>query len=275
MTDTAGQVPVRLRLPRRPVLAAVQGRRVPLPARVQVRQRLLHPAALRQRDCPTRTEVRRGERLLRRPLQGVTCASPKICMLGRCLDCNDPALACTGAKICVAGVCKTDKCKDVSCPTTRTARRHLQRPLHPRQVRRGTALRGRQVPPRHVRQVASARPSQFCNPTTGACETDRCIATQCGAGMSCVSRPTPACPTPADHPVPVRVLALRRHQRRRRHLPAQRRLQAGREPRSASAAAPRAAAARRRRTAAVEPAWLSLLGFASAGPLARRRRRER
>ena len=65
------QLPERVRLQGRRLLAPVQGRRVPLPARLQVLEQLLHPAALRQRPAlPHRPDVRRSDRLLRRRLCG-------------------------------------------------------------------------------------------------------------------------------------------------------------------------------------------------------------
>jgi MYXO-CTERM domain-containing protein len=119
---------------------------------------------------------------------GVTCTSPKICIEGRCLDCNDPALACTGTDLCVGGRCQKDKCLDVTCPQGRFcddgACKDLcapgQCPDGQRCVGNGTCMEDKcwNVP---------CSTGQFCNPNTGVCETDRCPATQCGGGMTCVS----------------------------------------------------------------------------------------
>ena len=34
----------------------------------------------------------------------------KTCISGRCLDCNDPLLACTPPQLCIMGACKADPC---------------------------------------------------------------------------------------------------------------------------------------------------------------------
>jgi MYXO-CTERM domain-containing protein len=119
--------------------------------------------------------------------QGVTCASPKVCVLGRCLDCNDPSMACTAPEICVGGICKTDKCTDVSCPSDKYCADGVCVDLCiPGRCGKGErCAAGKCKPDVCDGKICSA--SEFCNPDTGACEPDRCQASQCGPGMSCVS----------------------------------------------------------------------------------------
>jgi MYXO-CTERM domain-containing protein len=119
--------------------------------------------------------------------QGVTCASPKVCSLGRCLDCNDPSMACTAPEICVGGICKTDKCLDVSCPSDKYCADGACVDLCiPGKCAKGErCAAGKCMPDGCADVICSA--GKFCNPDTGACETDRCQATQCGPGMTCVS----------------------------------------------------------------------------------------
>jgi len=117
---------------------------------------------------------------------GVTCVQPKTCVSGRCIDCNDPALACTAPELCIAGRCQLDPCMNVNCPTG--------------QYCDAGSCKDLCVPGRcgaNERCVAGlCQPDScanvpcpdgwFCNPATAKCEVDRCPATQCGAGMTCV-----------------------------------------------------------------------------------------
>src|SRR6266545_3454070 len=127
---------------------------------------------------------------------GVMCPSPKSCMQGRCLDCNDPELACTGGKICVAGVCQTDKCKSLSCPDgTFCADGGCKDLCVPGKCPAGERCAAGQCLPDKCAQVACNQ-GEFCNQSSGKCENDRCITTQCGAGMSCVSETDTCKPDP-------------------------------------------------------------------------------
>jgi len=121
---------------------------------------------------------------------GVTCSGAKVCIEGRCLDCNDPALACTGTQLCVGGRCQEDKCLGVTCPSGRFCSDGVCKdlclpgtcPEGQRCVGAGTCMEDK------CKDVPCTQ-NQFCNPTNGKCEADRCPATQsqCGGGMICVS----------------------------------------------------------------------------------------
>ena len=68
--------------------------------------------------CPAGERCDENTGMLRRPLHGRHLhPSPKTCIAGRCLDCNDPLLACTAPQICVAGRCQTDPCLNINCPS--------------------------------------------------------------------------------------------------------------------------------------------------------------
>jgi MYXO-CTERM domain-containing protein len=119
---------------------------------------------------------------------GVTCTSPKICIEGRCLDCNDPALACTGTQLCVAGRCQDDRCLGVTCPSGRYCDDGTCKELCvPGSCPDGQRCVAGRTCETDMCWNVPCLPGQFCNPTTGRCEVDRCPATQCGGGMVCVS----------------------------------------------------------------------------------------
>ena len=145
MTDTAAQVPVGLRLPRRRVHPAVHGRRVPLPARLQVREPLLRPAALR-RASPARRASSCDENTGACVDQcaGVTCTQARRPASQRpLLDCNDPG-----------------------SPARRPD-------LHRR------PLQDRPVPGRHLRRPASTATNGACKDlcVPGKCgDGERCVA---------------------------------------------------------------------------------------------------
>ncbi len=118
---------------------------------------------------------------------GVTCNSPKVCVLGRCLDCNDPSMACTAPEICVGGICKTDKCLGKSCPDNTYCSDGTCIDLCiPGKCAKGERCAAGNCMPDVCADVICNQ-GKFCNPQTGVCETDRCPATQCGSGMTCVS----------------------------------------------------------------------------------------
>jgi MYXO-CTERM domain-containing protein len=127
---------------------------------------------------------------------GVTCPSPKTCMQGRCLDCNDPELACTGGKLCIAGVCQTDKCMNVTCPEGTFCSDGACKDLCvPGKCPEGQRCAAGQCLSDACTQIACNQ-GQFCNQSTGKCETDHCLTTQCGAGMACVSQTSTCKPDP-------------------------------------------------------------------------------
>ena len=98
-----------------------------------------------------------------------------------------PSMACTAPEICVGGVCKTDKCQDVSCPTNKyCADGDCVDLCIPGRCGKGERCAAGKCTPDACTDVICPA-SQFCNPNTGLCETDRCQASQCGPGMSCVA----------------------------------------------------------------------------------------
>jgi MYXO-CTERM domain-containing protein len=116
---------------------------------------------------------------------GVKCPRPtQTCMQGQCVDCND--LGCDGGKICVAGVCKTDKCLGVVCQTNQAcadgACVDLCEPGKCASNQRcvGGACMSDPCAGMFCNQ------DYFCNPASGKCELDPCLTIQCGVGNQCV-----------------------------------------------------------------------------------------
>jgi MYXO-CTERM domain-containing protein len=133
---------------------------------------------------------------------GVVCSAPKICVASgttaRCLDCNDPSLACTAPQICVAGKCQDDKCLNVTCPAGQYCDSGACKDLC---VPGKCAANERCIAGNCQADSCATVPcgdKQFCNPQTGKCETDRCPATQCGAGNTCVSMTNTCVPDPCQ-----------------------------------------------------------------------------
>ena len=184
------QLPERLRLQGRRMLAPVHGGRVPLPARLQVLEQLLHPAALRQRPpLPGRPDVRRGDRLLRRRLRrGSTAPVPtRPASSGRCVNCYDADFACQAGQLCLDGLCKPDPCKGVTCTGSQYCSNGACVDLcdSTKCVAGQRCVNGNCLPDPCGGMYCP--PGQFCNPATVACEPNRCLATQCPAGETCVS----------------------------------------------------------------------------------------
>jgi len=117
----------------------------------------------------------------------VTCNAPKTCVSGRCIDCNDPELACMDpADSCLMGSCQKDPCLGIDCaPGTYCDRGTCKDLCVPGKCARGQRCVAGQCEDDPCADVACPE-SQFCNRTTLKCETDRCPATQCGPGMACV-----------------------------------------------------------------------------------------
>ena len=204
MIDTAGAVPVGLRLPRRPVHPAVHGRRDALPARIQVREPVLRPAALPGRHLPVGREVRREHRPVRRPVRRRDLPRPEDLRLAAAASTattrRSPARRRRSASAAAARptrasaspaptgqYCDDGTCKDLCVPG---------------KCGDGERCVAGNCQPDPCWNVACAE-GQFCNPLTVKCETDRCLATQCGAGMACVPQ-TNTCkadPVP-DHSLP-------------------------------------------------------------------------
>jgi MYXO-CTERM domain-containing protein len=119
---------------------------------------------------------------------GVSCNLPKTCVAGRCIDCNDPALACPSDKICVGGACITDPCKGVSCPAGSYCDQGACKDLcFPGKCPESQRCVAGQCLTDTCANVACLQ-GQFCSQATGQCETDPCLSTQCGAGMACISQ---------------------------------------------------------------------------------------
>jgi len=123
---------------------------------------------------------------------GFMCPSPKMCVPGavgpRCIDCNDPLLACTAPQICVEGRCQDDKCLNKNCPTgtycDNGTCKDLCLPTTCTAQQRCVAGTCQDNPCWNV----PCPDGWFCNQTTAKCQQDQCPATQCGAGNVCVSQ---------------------------------------------------------------------------------------
>jgi MYXO-CTERM domain-containing protein len=130
---------------------------------------------------------------------GILCPmlpTPKTCVQGRCIDCNDPVLACTAPQICVAGKCKDDPCLNKTCPTGQYCDGGDCKDL----CVLGKCGDGQRCVAGQCQNDPCANvpcgDKQFCNPLTGKCENDRCLGTVCGAGMACVSQTDTCEPDP-------------------------------------------------------------------------------
>jgi MYXO-CTERM domain-containing protein len=127
---------------------------------------------------------------------GVNCASPKVCILGRCLDCESPPLTCDQGQICYGGVCKADPCMGVTCANgSYCSNGQCVDTCIPGKCPAGNRCVAGQCIADKCDQVACA-PSQYCDPATGECKTDRCEVTQCGPGERCVSTTGLCAPDP-------------------------------------------------------------------------------
>jgi MYXO-CTERM domain-containing protein len=119
----------------------------------------------------------------------------QTCIAGQCLDCNSPQLACTNGQLCLGGTCQNDPCAGVTCPQGQYCDKGscTQLCIVGMCPAGQTCAAGKcSVDP--CSGVVCNVQGQFCNPTTGACEVDKCAVTQCGAGKVCVSQ-TQACET--------------------------------------------------------------------------------
>jgi MYXO-CTERM domain-containing protein len=106
-------------------------------------------------------------------------------MQGRCVDCND--LGCDAGKICVAGVCKTDKCLGVVCQTNQACADGACIDLCGEPGK--CATNQRCVGGACVSDPCAGvfcNQDHVCNPATGKCQLDACLTIQCGAGYQCV-----------------------------------------------------------------------------------------
>ena len=139
---------------------------------------------------------------------GVCARRRRPASSGRCIDCNDPALACTAPQICVAGRCQDDKCLNKTCPVGKYCDDGACKDLC---VPGKCTDQERCVAGRASRTRAGTSPAptaQFCNPlTTAKCETNRCPATQCGAGMACVPQTNTCIADPVPHDPAARATA--------------------------------------------------------------------
>jgi MYXO-CTERM domain-containing protein len=129
---------------------------------------------------------------------GITCTTPKTCVAGRCIDCNDRELACTAPQICIAGACKSDPCMNVTCQSGQYCDAGTCKDLcTPGKCADGERCVAGLCQPDSCWNVPCPM-GQFCNPLTQKCETDRCPATQCGAGMACVPQTNTCKPDPCQ-----------------------------------------------------------------------------
>ncbi len=149
---------------------------------------------------------------------GVSCGSGQKCdeATGSCVDlcsgvsCNHrrfasrvaasiatrPSSPAPGDKICIAGVCKTDPCKGVTCGAGSFCNNGTCTDLClPGKCGvNERCVAGACMPDKCTNSICTQ--GKFCNQTTGKCEIDPCLTTQCGAGMACVSQNNTCLPDP-------------------------------------------------------------------------------
>ena len=197
MIDTTAQCPSNFGCRDGQCIRQCAGGEMPCPPGYKCENQFCIPQRCQGKVCQSGEKCDENTGMCVDVCASVVCPSPKICVasgtLARCLDCNDPALACTAPQICVAGRCQDDKCMNKSCPVGQYCDdgscKDLCVPGKCGADERCVAGNCQPDPCAHV----ACDPSQFCNamnidPITklGKCETNRCPATQCGAGNTCV-----------------------------------------------------------------------------------------
>jgi hypothetical protein len=126
----------------------------------------------------------------------VTCAAPKQCVLGRCLDCETPPLTCADGQICYGGVCQTDKCLGVTCPNgSYCSDGACVDFCIPGKCAAGQRCVAGQCLDDKCAGVACGV-GQICDPSTGLCKGDVCEVAQCGLGEVCVQSTGTCAPDP-------------------------------------------------------------------------------
>jgi MYXO-CTERM domain-containing protein len=196
MVDTAAQCPSGFGCRDGQCILQCVGGEMPCPPGYKCVNAFCVPQRCQGVSCPTGQKCDENTGMCVDLCANVVCPMPKTCVTGRCIDCNDPALACTAPQICVSGRCQDDKCLNKTCPVGQYCADGSCTDL---------CVPGKCGP--QERCVAGAcQPdpcwntgcveTQFCNPLTAKCENNRCLATQCGPGMACVPQTNTCTPDP-------------------------------------------------------------------------------
>jgi MYXO-CTERM domain-containing protein len=116
---------------------------------------------------------------------GVVCTqATQTCMQGRCVDCNE--LGCEAGKICVGGMCQTDKCLGVVCGTNQYCQDGGCVDLcEPDKCSSNQSCVAGTCAPDPCAAVFCNQ-GDFCDPGTGQCLPNHCLAIQCPVGQQCV-----------------------------------------------------------------------------------------
>ena len=118
--------------------------------------------------------------------QGVTCSNQyAMCVNGQCIDCN--TLGCPSGQLCLGGQCQQNPCQNITCAAGQYCSAGTCVDLcDPAKCASGQ----RCVAGNCIADPCNGKfcpTGEFCNPTTAACEQNKCLATQCGPGQTCVS----------------------------------------------------------------------------------------
>jgi MYXO-CTERM domain-containing protein len=119
---------------------------------------------------------------------GVTCTGPhQTCVAGLCVNCYDAGFTCQAGQLCLDGLCKPDPCKGVTCSGSQYCANGACVDLcdSTKCVAGQRCVNGNCLPDPCGGMYCP--PGQFCNPSTVACEANRCLSAQCPAGEACVS----------------------------------------------------------------------------------------
>jgi len=199
MIDTQAMCPNGFGCRNGQCIVQCQGGEFPCPSGYKCANGFCVPQLCQGKTCPANEKCDENTGMCVDKCANIMCPqlpTPKTCVDGSCIDCNDPALACTAPKICVAGRCQDDPCLGKTCPVGQYCDGGNCKDLCvPGKCADGqTCVAGNcQADP--CFNVACGD-KQFCNPSTGKCETDKCLGTVCGAGMACVSKTNSCEPDP-------------------------------------------------------------------------------
>ena len=112
----------------------------------------------------------------------VTCQTDQTCLRGQCLDCsNSDLLKCPTGQLCINRKCVSDQCAGVNCAVGeycsfgRCVGLTCTPPCGPNE----RCISG-ECRPFNCDQVACSG-TQYCDPATGTCKPDMCVAKTCGA----------------------------------------------------------------------------------------------
>jgi MYXO-CTERM domain-containing protein len=200
MVDTSAQCPSGFGCRDGQCIRQCMGGEMPCPPGYKCENQFCVPQRCQGVVCPSGQKCDESNGLCVDLCAGVMCPQPKTCVPSgttyRCIDCNDPLLACSSPEICVAGRCQVDKCLGKVCPVGQYCDDGACRELCvPGKCGPQERCIAGNCSPDPCWDVACVE-TQFCNPLTAKCENNRCAATQCGAGNACVQQTNTCKPDP-------------------------------------------------------------------------------